>query len=132
MTKAKRLPKHRDLPNVAIPSFTAVMATAMMTVSAYATNLGTKLKGIFQSCYADVTAVFDIAAILALGVCLVTLLFGRGSKSAEKSYDWMKTIIGCFIVFHFLGTLVPWLSGLFEGTGGVALNTITGFIAPII
>lgn len=109
--------------------FTTIIASiSTVAVSAFAAStLGTQLQTIFKTCYSDVSTVFDIAAILALGVCLLTLLFGRGSKSAEKSYEWLKTIIICFIVFHFLGTLIPWLSGLFGSA--VDLSTITGIDA---
>lgn len=113
--------------------FTTLLASiSVFAINAFAaaSSLGTKLKEIFQTCYSDVSTVFDVAAILALGVCLLTLLFGRGSKSAEKSYEWLKIIIACFIIFHFLGTLVPWLSGLFGDA--VQLSAVTGNIGAIV
>lgn len=130
MTQAKNQltkSKNSKICNAFVFVFTIVSAMSIFAVNAFATDLGVKLKSIFQQCYGDVSTVFDVAAILALGVCLLTLLFGRGSKSAEKSYDWLKTIVICFVVFHFLGTLVPWLSGLFDSSGvGVSLSSITG------
>lgn len=112
--------------------FTTLLASiSVFAINAFAaSSLGTKLQEIFKTCYSDVSTIFDIAAILALGVCLLTLLFGRGSKSAEKSYEWLKIIIACFIVFHFLGTLVPWLSGLFGNA--VQLSAVTGNIGAIV
>lgn len=116
------------MPKILIAGFTSVTAFVMFSVCAYASSLGNKLTEIFKSLYGDVSAIFDIAAIVCLGVCLLTLLFGRSSKSAESSYTWMKTIIGCFIIFHFLGTLVPWLSGLF----GTAVSLPTAETAAYV
>ena len=66
-----------------------------------------------------ISGIFDPLCIVALGICIVILVLGRNSKSADSSMSWAKRIIICFIVFNILGTLLAWVTDVaFTGASG--------------
>ncbi len=118
-----RLKPRKDYSN-AISSIvtgvsTAAFSAAMLIQPVMASELGSKLNTFFKNTYSDIKTVFDVAAVLALSLCLFTLLFGRSEKTADKSYSWLFKIIIAFVVFHALGWLLPWIT---SQTGGTTTN----------
>lgn len=99
---------------------TAIATASVFVMTAYASTLGSKMAGFFATTYDDIKSVFDVAAIVALAFCLLTLLFGRTDKTADKSYSWLWKIVIAFVLFHSLGWLIPWVA---TQTGG---STISG------
>lgn len=110
----KRKALEFNIPNklstVVTATGTAVATASMFVVTAFASDLGTKVAAFFSSVYNDIKMVFDVAAIAALALCLLMLLFGRTDKTAEKSYSWLWKIVIAFIIFHSLGWLIPWVA----------------------
>lgn len=118
-----RLKPRKDYSN-AISSIvtgvgTAAFSAAMFIQPVMASELGDKMSKFFGTVYGDMKSVFDVAAILALALCLFILLFGRSEKTASSSYSWLFKIVGAFVVFHALGWLVPWIA---KQTGGTNTN----------
>ena len=64
-----------------------------------------------------INTIFDPICVLALGICIVILVLGRNSKSAESSMSWAKRIVICFVIFNIAGTILTFLTGAFNGTG---------------
>ena len=110
----KRKAMEFNIPNklstIVIASGTAVATASMFVVTASASDLGKKMSNFFAGIYDDIKSVFDVAAIAALAICLLLLLFGRTDKTAEKSYSWLWKIVISFVIFHSLGWLLPWIS----------------------
>lgn len=129
-----RLKPRKDYSN-AISSIvtgvsTAAFSAAMLIQPVMAASaLGSKMNTFFKNTYNDIKTVFDVAAVLALSLCLFTLLFGRSEKTADKSYSWLFKIIIAFVVFHALGWLLPWIT---SQTGSQDYKAVSTVFYPLL
>lgn len=119
------------LGKLAVGAYTAMLTVSATITPVMASTLGTKIKSAMTSLYTDAKDIFDVCAIVALAISLLLLLFGRSDKSAEPSYKAIKTVIICFIVFHSLGWLVPWLLTVIGHQDYSIASMASGFIPQI-
>ena len=46
------------------------------------------------------TAVLNPICAVVIGICLLSLIFGKNSKSADSSIQWIKRVVICFVCFN--------------------------------
>ena len=130
--KNSPLAKHSAMfGKLAVGAYTAALTASASISMVMASTLGTKIKSAMTSLYTDAKDIFDVCAIVALAISLLFLLFGRSDKSAEPSYKAIKTVIICFIAFHSLGWLVPWLLTIIGHQDYKIGSIASGFIPQI-
>ena len=64
------------------------------------------------------TAVLNPICAVVIGICLLSLIFGKNSKSADSSIQWIKRVVICFVCFNCIGLFLSYGTSLMAGIGG--------------
>lgn len=64
------------------------------------------------------TAILNPICAVVIGICLLTLIFGKNSKSADSSIQWIKRVVICFVCFNCIGLFLSYGTSLMAGIGG--------------
>ncbi len=79
-----------------------------------ATDIFSAAKTIFQTVYTDLSGVFTLICVVALSICLLGMMFCRNGRLVEDFRSWRNRIIGSWIVFNVLGSIITYGEKLFS------------------
>ncbi len=101
-------------------SLVAVLLAAMSTMFAFAAGeeISNAVITVCQDIGGIMTAVLNPICSVVIGICLITLIFGKNSKSADASIQWIKRVVICFICFNCIGLFLSYGTSLMSGIGG--------------
>lgn len=94
----------------------ATLSSAVLPIFA-ASDPQTVILNVINSLGSILTTIFPPLCVLILGFCIIGLMMGRSSKSAENSLSWAKRAVGGFIGFNCLGLILEYGTKLFAGQG---------------
>ena len=114
-----KIKQYKEKTNIMITSFVLFLFSIVPTFADG--DLPSVIKSAIKGIQSAITMVFDPICVTALAVCIVILVLGRNSKSADSSMSWAKRIVICFIVFNLLTTIIGWLKGTISDAGGEGL-----------
>ena len=98
-------------------AFAMVVAT-IFAFSAFSFSAGAeatianKVIDVCQSIGSVMTTILSPVCAVCLGICLISLIFGKNSKTADSSIQWIKRIVICFVLFNCIGLFLEYGVGL--------------------
>ena len=117
MTQKSKVIRKSDL---IIFALITVLLVSMSTMFAFAA--GEEISNAVTTVCKDIggimTAIINPICSVVIGICLITLIFGKNSKSADASIQWIKRVIICFLFFNCIGLFLSYGTSLMSGIGG--------------
>ncbi|HAX52471.1 MAG TPA: hypothetical protein DIW17_13055 [Clostridiales bacterium] len=81
-----------------------------------ATDIFSAANQIFRKVYTDLSGVFTLICVVVLAVCLLGMMFCRNGRLVEEFRSWRNRIIGSWIIFNVLGSIITYGETLFRNT----------------
>ena len=117
MTQKNKVIRKSDL---IIFALITVLLVSMSTMFAFAAGeeISTAVTTVCKDIGGIMTAIINPICSVVIGICLITLIFGKNSKSADASIQWIKRVIICFVCFNCIGLFLSYGTSLMSGIGG--------------
>jgi hypothetical protein len=64
------------------------------------------------------TAIINPICAVIIGICIIRLIFGANSKSADSSIQWIKRVVIGFVCFNLIGLFLQYGTSLMTSVGG--------------
>lgn len=98
-----------------VASFCAMLSTMAFAAGEEISNAVIK---VCQDVGGIMTAILNPICAVIIGFCLIKLIFGSNSKSADASLQWIKRVVICFVCFNCIGLFLSYGTSLMAGIGG--------------
>ncbi len=99
-----------------------LVAGLMTALATMAFADGTEIINAVKKVCADIggimTAVINPVCAVIIGICIIRLIFGANSKSADSSIQWIKRVVIGFVCFNLIGLFLQYGTSLMTSVGG--------------
>ncbi len=112
--------KLRKTSTLAVAS--ASVASLCSVISSMAFAAGEEISSAVIKVCKDIggimTTILNPICAVVIGICLLSLIFGKNPKSADSSIQWIKRVVIGFVCFNCIGLFLSYGTSLMVGIGG--------------
>jgi len=92
----------------------AMMVSVHPVMATTATIWG-RFSTIMQDIYGEVVSISTIAAVTVGSIALLIRMLSRNQRAVDEATQWIKRIVGTWIILNSLGFIVAYLQPLIAG-----------------
>ena len=100
------------MASAAMLTLQPVLATGTGTGTATIWN---RFSTILKDVYGQVVAISTIVAVTVAAIALLIRMISRNQRAVDEATNWLKRIVGTWIILNSLGFVVAYLQPLIQG-----------------
>lgn len=80
-------------------------------------NLTSAITKALSSVYTDISGIITALCAVGIAITLVLMMVSKNQRAVDGAREWRNRIIGTWLVFNALGTIVKYGSSLLTSSG---------------
>ncbi len=93
------------------------MSNLMLLEAAAQTDLTRAINTALSNIYTDIGGIVTALCAVGIAITLVLMMVSKNQRAVDGAREWRNRIIGTWLVFNALGTIVKYGSDLISGAG---------------